>query len=65
MSDSYRRVFVGDVAQCGCTWRRDAAWGDVLVECPLHRAATEVRVAGFERDRAEIPVLRADQVFKP
>ena len=26
--------------QCGCLWVRSPEYGDVLTECPIHRAAT-------------------------
>jgi hypothetical protein len=50
--DVYRRTFVGDVAQCGCRWSRGpitlpdgsrVGFGDVLHECPIHKAATQAR----------------------
>jgi hypothetical protein len=47
--DIRRRRFDGDVAQCGCRWRRDPDYGDVLVECPIHQAATAASVAAFDR----------------
>ena len=42
--DSKRRRFDGNRAQCGCEWRRDPQYGDVLEECPLHAAATRASV---------------------
>ncbi len=51
--DSFRRVFEGDVAQCGCRWTR-SSHGDVLIECPIHAASTAARVSRFERERAEL-----------
>jgi hypothetical protein len=46
--DTYRRTFTGDVAQCGCTWKREAGWGDVLHECPIHAAATRASMKGTD-----------------
>lgn len=47
--DTFHRRFIGDVAQCGCRWTRTREYGDVLVECPLHKAAGQARFARFER----------------
>jgi hypothetical protein len=39
--DTYRRIEISPgVYQCGCKWERQEKWGDVLVQCPIHRAAT-------------------------
>jgi len=51
--DTYKRREVSPgVYQCGCRWTRNPAFGDVLVECPVHRQATHTSVAKFERERA-------------
>ena len=51
--DPYQRTFTGNVAQCGCRWTRgpitmpdgsQVGFGDVLHECPLHRAASQARL---------------------
>jgi hypothetical protein len=39
-----RRKISADKYQCGCKWVRRAGLGDVLVECPIHKAATEAFV---------------------
>jgi len=49
--DSYRRRFDGDTAQCGCRWERWPDFGDVLVECPIHKQATAASVERLERER--------------
>lgn len=50
--DTYKRREVSPgVYQCGCTWTREPGWGDVLVECELHKLATKARVDRFERER--------------
>lgn len=50
IANPYGRREVGKgVYQCGCRWRRDSRRGDVLVECPLHAAATRAKVKKFER----------------
>lgn len=50
--DSYKRrsVAPGEY-QCGCRW---AKWegGDQLIECQIHKAATESSVRAFDRERA-------------
>ena len=39
--DSYNRIEVSPgVYQCGCRWVQDSNYGDVLVECTIHRQAT-------------------------
>jgi N6-adenosine-specific RNA methylase IME4 len=60
--DTYRRVFTGDVAQCGCYWVRDApehvalgVHGDVLVECAFHQQVSQARHVHFERGCAARP----------
>lgn len=50
--DSFRRIWNGDTAQCGCRWTREPGAGDVLVECPIHRQAGAAALARFERKRA-------------
>lgn len=48
--DSYRRREVSPgVYQCGCHWVRSDLFGDILIECPIHAAATEASVRRFER----------------
>jgi len=39
-----RRLVSKNVYQCGCRWERWRRYGDVLVECPLHKQAGEVRL---------------------
>jgi hypothetical protein len=55
--DDYKRREVSPgVYQCGCRWERMRtihASGDVLVECPIHKAATRASVEKFERERNE------------
>jgi len=52
--DKYKRRQVGaDGFQCGCRWERRSGYGDVLVECPIHSAATQASVDRFERERAD------------
>ena len=53
MSDNHKRVFDGDVVQCGCCWVKVEGEGDRLVECLLHKEATYALVAKFERERDE------------
>lgn len=38
-----RRAVDGDPNRyvCGCQWRRDPDYGDVLDHCPLHREASD------------------------
>ena len=50
--DIYRRRFVGDVAQCGCRWQRFAAFGDVLILCPMHAEHSDAaaRRSGLVRE---------------
>jgi hypothetical protein len=50
--DYKRRETSPGVYQCGCRWERRSGWGDVLVECPLHKAATRASVDKFERERS-------------
>jgi hypothetical protein len=50
MSDTYKRNFSGNLAQCGCRWVREAV-GDVLKQCPIHHAATVASVMRFEAER--------------
>ena len=50
--DDFKRNFTGDTAQCGCRWERQPGLGDVLVQCPIHDAATRAEIARFERQRA-------------
>lgn len=50
--DSYKRVKAegSDTHyKCGCYWSREEDWGDVMNECPIHKAATAASLAGFER----------------
>ena len=48
--DSFKRRKVSaDSYQCGCRWERKPVYGDVLIQCPLHQAATEAKVVEFER----------------
>lgn len=50
--DTFKRVLVApDVYKCGCRWRRDPVFGDVLVECPIHKAAGKALLDKFERQR--------------
>jgi hypothetical protein len=46
----YRRRKVSPSSyQCGCRWERRPGWGDVMVECEIHRQATRAAVRRFER----------------
>jgi len=47
--DSYKRIWRGDRAQCGCYWTRIKEYGDVLKECPIHKAATIATVKRIQR----------------
>lgn len=58
--DPYSRVFVNNVAACGCNWSRGpitlpdgtrVGFGDVLHLCPLHRAHSDAEYARLERKR--------------
>jgi hypothetical protein len=56
MTDTFNRRKVGaDGFQCGCRWTRDPAFGDVLVQCPIHRQASDALVRKFERERGAPP----------
>ncbi len=35
-----RRKVSENTYQCGCRWERQPGYGDVLVQCPIHDAAT-------------------------
>lgn len=35
--------------QCGCHWIRKPGAGDILIECPIHAAATMARIRKFLR----------------
>ena len=52
--DSFKRNFIGDVAQCGCRWRKatkdEPVRGDVLELCVFHK---QVSVAMRRKRRAE------------
>jgi hypothetical protein len=53
MSDTYKRHAVSkDVMQCGCHWKREPGFGDVLVLCPIHKAHSDASVKKFERERS-------------
>lgn len=54
--DTFRRVFDGDIAQCGCRWIFDdprhverGVRGWVLDLCVFHRQASDALGAKFER----------------
>lgn len=50
--DSYNRIAVTkDKMQCGCHWENTKEYGDVLRECPIHKAATQASVIAFEKMR--------------
>lgn len=52
--DSYKRREVSPgVYQCGCYWKREVHYGDVLVECPIHKQAGEASLKRFERKQKE------------
>lgn len=52
MTDDYKRRKIDqNTYQCGCRWERWPRYGDVLIECPIHAAATKADVDRFERDR--------------
>jgi hypothetical protein len=51
MSDSYKRAFVDDRAQCGCFWRRESGFGDVLHLCPIHEQHSRAELEKYERER--------------
>lgn len=48
-SERFDEIHAADVAQCGCRWERREGIGDVLMECPLHAAATRASVERFDR----------------
>lgn len=48
-----RRKIATGKYQCGCYWRRDPQYGDVLVECPIHHAAGLISIQRFERECPE------------
>ena len=51
--DTFKRIKTGpDTFQCGCRWERRPGFGDVLVECPIHKAAGKALVDRFERQNA-------------
>ena len=48
--DSFKRVKIaGDHYRCGCQWERQSGFGDVLIECPIHSAASAARFSKFEK----------------
>lgn len=50
--DTYRRRLVDDspdIYRCGCRWTKHPDFGDVLVECPIHRAMTVESVKQHDR----------------
>lgn len=50
--DTYKRIKVSpNEMQCGCRWERQPGFGDVLIECPIHRQAGAANLARFERER--------------
>jgi hypothetical protein len=50
-SDPYRRRLVSENEyQCGCHWERRDGFGDVLVECAIHRQATTSTFERIDRD---------------
>ncbi len=52
--DPYRRAWLGESAICGCAWVEDRTPGStdcVLVECPIHAAATKAHIERCERTR--------------
>lgn len=55
--DTFNRNWTGDVAQCGCRWAldhpdfMDVARGWILIQCPLHKQASDALVRKFERER--------------
>lgn len=48
-----RREIRPGVYQCGCFWEYRPGFGDVLVECVLHKQAGAARIKKFERERAK------------
>lgn len=53
--DTFKRVFDGDIAQCGCQWIKHPGYNDVLVLCEFHRQASDAQFARFERKRKRTP----------
>lgn len=54
--DAFNRRAVGpDEYQCGCHWKWNPVFGDVLIECPIHAAAGLARLRKFEKERARTP----------
>jgi len=50
--DTFKRIKTGpNTFQCGCRWERRPGFGDVLVECPIHKQAGLARLRKFERER--------------
>jgi hypothetical protein len=52
--DIWERVLVDgnpDLYTCGCAWRRDPSWGDVLSLCQIHRQASDALASEIERKR--------------
>lgn len=56
--DKYNRIDIGNGRyRCGCYWTSyekgsgKPRTGDVLVECPIHKAATKASVTSFDRER--------------
>lgn len=50
--DTFKRNKVSaDAMQCGCHWTRHSQYGDVLVQCPIHKQASDSKVKEFERKR--------------
>ena len=56
-----RRKVSADKYQCGCRWERKPVYGDVLVQCPIHQAATDAMVVEFERERGIVSTDAAQE----
>jgi hypothetical protein len=54
MSDRYKRIKVSKNGyQCGCKWIRNQTFGDVLIECEIHKQVTMTSIKKMNRNAAE------------
>lgn len=61
MTDTFKRIKTStDGMQCGCHWERRYGMGDVLIQCPIHKQASDALVKKFERARKPLTIAQEE-----